>query len=554
MNLTRRDFLKALGISSVTAAAALALAACGEKTEGGSTAGGTGTTTPSTGSNTPGTATPAGQSTGAVEGENTEKEITIGTGLIWDTPTPWRANTGNDAYVGKLVFEALGIQDYDMSYVPWAAKSWKTDDNGWTYDIELYDYIHDQEGNPITADDLVWFIETSKQKALKPNWRNIDTVTKTGDYTIQVKLTSNQVGVFDNLVFDTFIVSQKAVEASGDDFATSLVSTNAYKMTAFTSQVEMAFERDDNYWQTDVTKIPRQAEPHVKKMNLKNYTEASQLGNALEAGDIDFALSLAPSTAMQFEGDDAYNVEVYSKPNGYQVFFTGAENRPCGTDENLRKAIAYCIDTNLIIASAMQGYAGPMYDTANDKAYGYLDKWKTEEYYPYDVEKAKEYLAKSNYKGETLVILAGGSFKPIAEILISNMDAIGVKAELLTGDMAWITANRLDGTLYDMFINQVGCVSLAAQWSIRFDPKGYSTGDGTSRHDYELGEMLYKTWTFEGYTPENIDAVHTYIKDHMYAYGLVDNYALNVWSNKVGLLEVVQDCNGSVRPEACVYA
>ncbi len=82
MNLTRRDFLKALGISSVTAAAALALAACGEKTEGGSTAGGTSTTTPSAGSNTPGTATPAGQSTGAVEGENTAQEITLGTNPV----------------------------------------------------------------------------------------------------------------------------------------------------------------------------------------------------------------------------------------------------------------------------------------------------------------------------------------------------------------------------------------------------------------------------------------------------------------------------------------
>lgn len=133
------------------------------------------------------------------------------------------------------------------------------------------------------------------------------------------------------------------------------------------------------------------------------------------------------------------------------------------------------------------------------------------------------------------------------------MEAIGVKSELLTGDMAWVTANRLDGSIYDMFINQVGCASLAAQWSIRFDPAGYSTGDGTSRHDYELAELLYSTWVQEGYTEENIDAVHNYIKEEMYAYGLVDNHVLNVWNNRINMIECVSDVYGCVRAEACRY-
>ncbi len=558
MNLTRRDFLKTLGIGSVGTAAMLALAACGGN--GGST----GTNTGSTGSTgTTGTTGTVGKTADDNSGTNITVneggeeadyvELIVGVANMWDTPTTWRSNIANDSYCGRLIFESLGQQDADCNWVPWAAKGWTTNDKGFTYDFELYDYMKDQEGTPITADDIVWFVNTSIEKAQKPNWRNIESITATGEHSFQVKLTQNQVGVIENFVFDTFPVSRAAVEASGDDFATTCVSTSAYKLVSFTSGVEMVFEKNPDYWQTDLSLLQNDVVPRVDKVTLKLFSEASQMGNALEAGDIQFAMGLGASVAILYEGNPDFSMQEYTMPNGIQLFFSGAENMPCGTDENLRKAIAYCINPDLIISSVYQGYAGYMYDTANEKAQGYLQKWKEEEYYPYDVEKAKECLAASNYEGQTLIILCGGGFKSTAEILISAMDAIGVKSEILTGDMAWVQANRLDGTIYDMFINQVGCVSLAAQWSIRFDPNGYATGDGTSRHDYELGELLYKTWTQDGYTEENIDAVHTYIKEHMYAYGMVDNHVLNVWNNNVNMIECVNDYSGCVRVQACRF-
>ena len=78
-------------------------------------------------------------------------------------------------------------------------------------------------------------------------------------------------------------------------------------------------------------------------------------------------------------------------------------------------------------------------------------------------------------------------------------------------------------------------------------------GDGTARNDETLTDMLYKTWTQEGFTEENIDAVHQYIIDHAYAYGICLPMAETIYSNKLGIKEVVNLASGTVDFAACTY-
>jgi ABC-type transport system substrate-binding protein len=63
-------------------------------------------------------------------------------------------------------------------------------------------------------------------------------------------------------------------------------------------------------------------------------------------------------------------------------------------DENLRKAIAYAIDVQSIIDIACEGYGTPCTSLWGPYQYGFYDEF--EEPWGYDLEKAKEYMAKSN--------------------------------------------------------------------------------------------------------------------------------------------------------------
>lgn len=484
-----------------------------------------------------------------------EREVNIGYGTVIDSLTPFRANVANDSPYFVQLYETLGVLDGNREMQPYAAKSWETSDGGFTYTIEIWDTISDSAGNKITAADIVWFIEEAKARALKPIFAKVESVTQTGDYTLELKLTDNKFGTIDTILMDVFVVSKAAFEASGDEFGSSAVSTSPYVCTEFTASASITFERRDDYWQ-DIENLPECVRPLQKKVNYKLITEASQLGIALETGEIDMAINIATETGAQFVNNDNFVVDLSDGRSGWQVFFSGADTSPAANDVKLRQAICYGIDAQGLIAGLCSGYATQMWDVASPFTVGFNENWKNENYYEYDLEKAKSLLAESGYNGETLTILSTSSAMAsrLAQLLQNYLVAMDIKCEVNSVDMALYTSIRLDGTQYDMVINTVGEYSLADNWSIRFDPAAYATGDATSRHDYDLADLIYKAWTLEGFTEENINEVHEYLKENAIAYGLVNPQLFTVWSKASGLSKAVTGARRNyIVPSACQF-
>lgn len=483
----------------------------------------------------------------------TDNEINVGYGTAIDSLSPFRSNVGNDSPILVQLYETLAVLDSNKELQPYVAKSWATNDGGYTYEIEIYDYVSDSAGNKITAADIVWFIQESKERALKPVFAKVESVEQTGDYTFTVTFTNNVFGAIDTLLMHTFVISQSAFEASSDEFGNSAISTSPYVCTEFTASASVSFERRDDYWQ-DTELLPECVRPLQKTVNYKMITEASQLGIALETGEIDLAINIDSSTGSQFVNNDAFTVELVDGPSGWQVFFSGADSSPVANDQALRQAICYGIDEQGLIAGLSSGYATQMYDVFATAVVGFNEEWKNEEYFAYDLDKAKELLAESDYNGQTLTILSSSSATAsrLAQLLQNYLIAMGINCEVNSVDMALYTSIRLDGTQYDMVINTVGEYSLADAWGIRFDPAAYETGDATSRHDYELAELLYETWTVDGFTKENINKVHEYLKESAIAYGLVDPQLFTIYSKEAGIIKAVRGgLKKYVIPSAC---
>lgn len=481
--------------------------------------------------------------------------LDVGTTINWDSMTPFRSNTGNNAPYAYLAYETLAKLSEDKEYVPLVAKSWSGEDDGVTFQIEIYDYVKDSAGNQITAADIVWMIGAAKEAALKPAFAKVDSVEQTGDYTLKVKMKKDIVGAFEAVLTNTFVVSKSAYESSKDQFATEIVSTSPYRLTEFVPGSVFSFEKRDDYWQKAELIHPVNA-ANVDKMSFHIITEASQAGIALETNDIDAFMLLDPNTAVQFKDNPAFSMEANSYINGHQLFFSGAPERNIAEDKNLRQAICYAIDAEGLITGVFAGYGKTMHDPISDISVGYLKQWQEEEYYPYNVEKAKELLAKSNYKGEELVLLAGSSSttQRLCQMIQGYLLQVGINLKLNLVDQALYTASRLDGTQYDMTINTVGGDSLPDHWSIRYDSQAYKSGDATSRHDEKMDELLYQAWTRDGFVEENIDAVHQYLKENMYAYGMVQPENIDIWRSDLGLTKSVHTNKGSIDFSASVYA
>ena len=491
----------------------------------------------------------------SAETQLSDKVVNAGFGTAIDTLSPFRSNTARNAPYFVQLYETLAVLDSDVQLQPYAAKTWKTDDNGFTYDVELWDNISDSEGNKITAADVVWFIKESQVRGLKPVFSYVESIEQTSEYTFTMKFTTNKVGTFETLVQDVYIISEAAFKASPDEFATSVVSTSPYKVTDFVASASLSMVRRDDYWQ-DIDKLPESVRPIAAGINYMIITEASQMGTALETKKIDVAIDIPSTTGAQFVNNNAFKVNLTDGPQGWQIFFSGADNSVVANNKELRQAICYAINNEALIMGLSAGYATQMWDVASPLVMGFNPEWKNEEYYPYDVAKAKELLAASGYKGEQIRILSSSSANSSrnGQFVQNFLMQLGMNVTLDSPAMASFTAQRLDGTKYDIVVLTVGGFSLADQWSIRFDPAAYETGDGTSRHDYELAEMLYKTWTVDGWTQENIDAVHEYIKENAYAYGMVNPQVFTIWrADAVPAKEVTGGISNYVIPTACEY-
>lgn len=540
---------------------AIALVSCG----GSDSSSGTAATTTTSSSTTAASAsevdtssvTNLSSSTSDVEESTTltDQTINIGYGTAIDSLTPFRSNTARNAPYLVLLYETLGVMNEDKETVPYVAKSWVTEDNGYTYEIEIWDNVYDSEGNHITSSDVVWFINESKTRALKPIFGKVESVEAVDDYTFTLKLTSNIVGNFETLMADTYIISEKAFKESADEFGTSAVTTSPYVATSFTPSAQIVFERRDDYWQ-DISLLPECVRPLAKTVNFQIILEAFQLGVALETGTVDAVVDIASSTGAQFVGNNNVTIDLSDGPQGWQLFFSGDESSILADNVKLRQAICYAIDANGLITAMCSGYGTQMWDVGSPRLLGFDEDWMNEDYYSYDPEKAMQLIEESGYNGEPLVLLSTSSAfaSRLGQLIQNYLLAVGINLELNAVDMALYTAIRLDGSQYDMTINTVGGTSLADQWSIRFDPAAYSTGDATGRKDYTLADMLYSTWTVDGWTKENIDAVHDYIKDNAIAYGLVNPQVFTIWNNNLNMQKVVKGgISGYVMFQACQF-
>ena len=169
--------------------------------------------------------------------------LDIGYSTLVESLTPFRGNTLRNAPFITQLFESLAVINENKEMEPLVAKSWETKDDGFTYNVEIWDKVTDSAGNKITAADIVWFIQESMTKALKPVFAKVESVEQTGDYTLTIKMKSNIVGTFESLLRDTFAISKTAFEASADEFGATLISTSPYKVTEYTTNSSLTLRR-----------------------------------------------------------------------------------------------------------------------------------------------------------------------------------------------------------------------------------------------------------------------------------------------------------------------
>jgi len=171
---------------------------------------------------------------------------------------------------------------------------------------------------------------------------------------------------------------------------TGLVGTGPFKFKEWVPNDHVTIEKNADYWNKDRI-------PHLDAVTYKPYADQAAELNALEAGDIDMAQTVAPNDIATLASDPKFQVIDRGESCNYGGLQMNQTHKPFD-NEHIRKAIAYAVNKQSYIDTFYAGLAEP----ADNWMPPATKFYKALNLPTYNVDKAKEEVAASGLSGDAL--------------------------------------------------------------------------------------------------------------------------------------------------------
>ena len=356
----------------------------------------------------------------------------------------------NAHYIVTLTHDTLITRDGD-DFVPALATEWKKIDSK-TWEFKLREGVTFHDGSKFTADDVVFTMERgldNPSSNVRARLSCIEKVEAIDEYNVRFNLNAPNQDFL--LCISQGYASIMSKDAVTKDIEGVKYGTGPWKVTEFKPSISVTMERYDGFWGEA---------PKAKQMVYVTYPEDPSRLVALQSGEIDCCLVVNAADNKTCETDDRI-VPVTILDSGF-AFLAFNMTDPILSDINFRKACAYAINPEDVLAVSCEGYGVPVQCAFGGGAYGSAEG-ELEGYY-YDPELAKEYLAKSCYNGEELTIMCGvQEYVTNATIYADMLGEIGIKCVLEEKDFLGVATSAT----YDKGEHQL--LSWAAIWSASGD-------------------------------------------------------------------------------------
>jgi peptide/nickel transport system substrate-binding protein len=275
------------------------------------------------------------------------------------------------AHLGQ-VFEGLVTRDKDLKIIPALAESWETPEpTRWRF--HLRKGVKFQNGNPFTADDVVFSAERVQKKGsnLQTRIPSGTQVVKVDDYTVDFILTSPNPIL--NSQWDTwYIMDKEWAEANNSVEPTpaaattpSFASLNANGTGAFSVEshqpgVKTVFKANPNWW--------RKPEHNIKEIVFTPIGSDATRVAALLSGEVDVIEPVPIQDITRV--DSSPNAQVLKGPELRTIFlgmdqvrdellYSNVKGKNPFKDIKVREAFYKAIDIELIKTRVMRGLSTP---------------------------------------------------------------------------------------------------------------------------------------------------------------------------------------------------
>ena len=422
---------------------------------------------------------------------------------------PYTVNeTTTNAHLGH-VYEGLTRRGKDLAIQPSLAERWEISEDGLTWRFFLRKNVKFHNGNPFTADDVIF--SANRVRAQGSNFQtrvptNAEFV-KVDDYTVDVKLkTPNPIL---NSQWDTwYILDKEWAEANNATAPTPAAATtpsyaalNANgtgpcKIESHQPGVKTVFKVNKDWWD--------KAEHNLDEIVFTPIGSDATRVAALLSGEVD-VIEPVPLQDIQRVNSSA-NAKVLSGPELRTIFlgmdqtrdellFSNVKGKNPFKDKRVREAFYKAIDIETIKSRVMRGMATPSALMIAPELFAHSKDFVRPKY---DLEGAKKLLAEAGYPNGFEVGMDCPNDRyvndeAICQAVVSMLARAGVKVNLMAQPKAQYFAKVLKSGNYNTSFYLLGWTpGTFDAHNVLHDIEGCRDNPQSSRGESNLGNFCNK--------------------------------------------------------------
>ncbi|MEG0829638.1 MAG: ABC transporter substrate-binding protein [Anaerovoracaceae bacterium] len=385
--------------------------------------------------------------------------------------------------INSLIFLGLTTHNEKNQVAPGAAEKWSFNKKTNTYRFNLRKGITFQDGEPLTAKDVKFTIETivnpDNGSENASNFEDVTKVTVIDDQTIDIQLKAPNVAILDYLtigILPQHIIGNEDITKSA--FNQNPIGAGPYKLAAWEQGQSISLEKFDDFCL---------GTPKIDNVIFKIIEDSDAKALALKSGDVDFA-QVTPKAMSQFEGENGFKTYVMNTAD-YRGIMYNFNSKLFKENKELPKALSYAIDREAIVRSVLLGHGKVAYSPLQAGQYNNENVEK----YKYNPGKTMKELEKAGWKKDADGIYAKNGQKLKFTINCSQGDQVRV-------DMANICAQNFKsvGAKVDVKVppevDWAGQEAFLIGWGSPFDPddhtyKVFGTDKGANYNGYSNGKV-----------------------------------------------------------------
>jgi peptide/nickel transport system substrate-binding protein len=340
---------------------------------------------------------------------------------------------------------------------PSLAESWTESPDGLVYEFQLRQGVRFHNGDPLTAEDVVFSFQRYKGAAANELKTRVKAVEAVDTHRVRFHLQEPWPDFMANFATPAtgaaWIVPKAYIEKVGvDGFKQHPVGAGPYRFVSQDPGIGLILEANEGYWR----KVP-----HIKRLVLKSIPEDTTRLAMLKRGEADIAYGVMGAIAEEIQRDPNLKlVPVLGTVTQWLDFFAQWDPKSPWADVRVRRAANHAIDRQAINDAESLGHSKPTGSIIPRS----MDFALPLEAPAYDPEKARQLLREAGFPngfdgGE---IAVGPPYGSAAEAVATYLGVVGIRTKVRLMERAAINTARRERQLKHLSYGGSGAYGNAA--------------------------------------------------------------------------------------------